>query len=229
MRPRRSLAAAVVLLAWSAGSPPYAQARVTPCHVIADATADAPPQPPPARLVSANDDSLDITSADIASDSNTITAVIRLRKYETIDPLDPLGRMLYFQFASWPSPTYPVKPMFLLLVDTPADVPHGYWGLVTSSGGGAAGATTNGPAHVTIDTAHAEVHISWSLETYPRIQSVIKPGALLGSFLVESLQFTGDPTSNVTPLGMFGGALVDTTTSTRLYRSGGPSCVRPGV
>lgn len=111
-------------------APAYAKAAKPVCNLVVDDSGDSAPAP---------DGSLDIKSADIASDSKKISAVIRLDGVPSgVDPAAPNGRVYTVQFTGQGGENH----VFLTYVVTPAaaEAVYGHYDPSTNinSGDGAA-------------------------------------------------------------------------------------------
>ena len=148
--------------------------------------------------------SLDILSGDIATGRSTLVWVLRVADLaSTADPTTTMGRRYEFHV------TVDGKPIGFAVSDGPA-------GPRDES---ALGAT------VTMNAAKNEVRYAASLSTVASVKSVsFVPGATRVSQLIASAFVVGQPIDPYTP-GLAVGSRDDTTTSSRVYTTGKPSCV----
>ena len=93
---RPALAAALVASVTAAGVAGAAtKPKLKPaCHLIADASGDAPFFGP-----SPSDDTLDITSGDIATNAKTLTGVVRVKNLTATSTSTYTGQTYYVQFS----------------------------------------------------------------------------------------------------------------------------------
>jgi hypothetical protein len=184
------------------------------CHLIADASGDAPifgPTP--------SDDSLDILSGDIATNAKTLTGVVRLKNLAAATGTSPsTGQTYYVQF-SVPGSDNPLYVAYQ--VDKTAGL-FQYGDLETTQGQGVY--TPKGSATGIVDAAKNEIRISVGVGDLASLASV-KPGKKISGIQALTFQNLGLPNA-----AGGGGALVggDTADATKSYVAGYPSCVTPG-
>jgi hypothetical protein len=184
------------------------------CNLVTDPAGDATPQAP-----LPNDDSLDILSADIASDAKSFTAVIRVKNVAA-QGLSQLGSDLQVDFD---------------LAGAEATVWMGYnnsayggqafqYGVI---GKGDAGSTSpTGDAVGIIDTAKNEIRITVPVADMNALGKA-KPGAKVSNITVSSSQVAGIA-PNPSGVYAFNSLPVDDASATKSYVAGYPSCVKPG-
>ncbi|MHB8452724.1 MAG: hypothetical protein ACYDAQ_20060, partial [Mycobacteriales bacterium] len=154
----------------------------------------------------ASDPSLDVVSADVATNATTLTWVMRVR-HLVADPDSgaPLGRQWSFGFSA------NGKSVVLIMNSGP-------FGPTDEMGMG---------AKVTLDTAHNQVRYSVPLRTLASYGTNIVPGATRLTGLVATtataMQYPGPVTDLTDPLTQ-----EDSDTSTASYLAGSPSCVTVG-
>lgn len=196
MTTRTTLAVSAALALAAAGA---AQAAPRPkpkpplCNLVTDPAAD----------VATGAKSLDIVSADVATDGRIVTGVIRLAKAAApgSDTSSPTGGFYQLQF------TYNGTGHNLTAHVTPAGQVYG----------------PDGKGKGTFDVAKNEVRIHVKPSDLAGAP-VFKPGALLTNFVVRT--DVGNPTL---PVGSTFHLAGDTASGNKVYPVAHPSCVRPGV
>jgi hypothetical protein len=177
------------------------------CNLLSDAKGDA--YPTTAMPAGPSDDTLDIVTADVATNKKTITAVIRLTKVAEQSDTSPTGYHMVFNFTA-PGATNPLYLQYFSGNDAlEASFDYGYDDAVN-------GLTSLGNADGVVDLAKNEIRISAPLSGFAD-QASIKPGQKLGDLAVQA---TRDllillPYADIAD----GGAA---------YTVGAPSCVVPG-
>lgn len=190
-------------------------------------TAEAAPKkkaPPPCRTITdAEGDSkygkgLDILSADIASNTRTVTAVFRLPEITKSNSSAPTGQGYYFDFSAGGE-----TPIYLSYTVTPTTESFNY-GWVDGSIHRSLGAATG-----VVDTAKKEIRVSapvsaWGAYGTPRVGSKLT-GIELTSYWVIGAYAPPTPVTNTT-----GGGSLQTADQAigKTYVAGSPSCVVPG-
>jgi hypothetical protein len=184
-------------VAQASPSHPAGKKKVKPvCNLIkASANTAVPP-------------SLQITSADIASNAQTVTMAIRVTKLTPQpDAAAPLGREWNLSFVAGPT-------VQLEVVDGPF------------------GVTTNLPGKATLDTAHNEVRLSVSakdiVHAWPTAQ--LTPGrSLFTGITALATTMVQTPAPDAThQQGQSAGFNWDQAVSPRNYLAGTPSCLKVG-
>ncbi|HVF19101.1 MAG TPA: hypothetical protein VNA14_02545 [Mycobacteriales bacterium] len=219
MRLRTSLLAASIVLTGYAGSATAAP----PCNLILDASGDA------VAVAGPSDDSLDVVSADIASDKKTLTAVIRIKKLAHPNPTSPIGQSYFVLFSAAGA----ANQLFVSagLYATGNQFLFGYQGvdpllpLNTSY--------TLGSGTGTVDMDKSELRISVPLEAFKE-QADLKPGKKLSGLIAEGRKVFGQrviPSQQVGPARAPLGGLTltaDTAEATKGYVLGAKNCVEVG-
>lgn len=136
------LAATIALTGVAAAVP-----RPTACRLLVDEAGDTARAPFPAS------DAIDITSADLASDGRTLTAVLRVAKYTPNELATVYGKRYIVAFEG-----AGLKSMYLTALDYPLGVSYNF-GEVTTSPTGPSYSST-GPAKGAINAATGEITIS---------------------------------------------------------------------
>jgi hypothetical protein len=139
-----------VLLATSvvAGGGAIAAPKAAPvCNLVTDDVGDTASAPFPAS------NAIDIKSADIGSDGETLTAVLRVAKYTANETETIYGKRYIVAFEG-----AGLKPMYLTALDYPAGISYNF-GEVTESATGPSYSST-GTAKGAIDAAKGEIKIS---------------------------------------------------------------------
>jgi hypothetical protein len=204
------LVAALVATGISA-SADAAVRRPPPCKTILDPEGD-----------SAHGASLDIVSADIASDRKTVTAVIRLASISKTNPDAPTGQGYYFDFTAGGE-----APIFLSYTITPTTESFNYGYVDTATGGGLHRSID--AAKGVVDTAKKEIRISapvgaWTTYGNPKVGSKIT-GITLSTYWVVGA-YVPNPTNGSSTGG--GSLQPADDASGKTYVAGSPSCVVPG-
>jgi hypothetical protein len=203
-----AFASVVSLLA----GPVVSQAAAKPkpvCHLIPDAPDDTSPVPA---------DSLELLSADIASDARRLTAVFRVKQLADTEPTAPLGRIYQVNLIGQGGTTY----AFLSYFVTPAGGAFKYGYRSVGSVDEAKGAATG-----KIDSARNEIRVTVpvaALSALPGVGS-FKAGARITSIQVRLSRWHGAYVDDQTHGGVDSEA--DTALASRNYLGGTPSCVKP--
>jgi hypothetical protein len=226
MKARVALLAMSLLVTGGVGAVSSASAKtVKPvCDLVQDAKGDAGYNHVPGN----NSD--DIVSADVASNSTTITGVLRTAGLTVPDPEAPLGRNYTVLFTAPGSAdvlylsarTYPQGTQFF----------YGYQAVDPSTT-----VKTNyslGSATGVVDTAKGEVHVSVPVKSFVAgAKAKLAPGAKLTGLEATVDRIVGQgfvPSQNVGPQRVpFGGLLLPFDDATGgSYVMGTPSCVVVG-
>lgn len=162
------------------------------CHLVTDPKGDAPPT---------GDSSLDIVSADVATNARTITAVIRVAKLSNPDTMAPEGEYYAFNFTAGAG-----------------QGGHSLYAMLSPVGNSFEGGAGTG----VVDTAKSEIRISVPLSYWTGPDAVF-PGPPFHGFIVYA-----DINNNVQPIPTTLTVLGDTATSKATYKPGTPSCVAVG-
>lgn len=178
-----------------------------PCHIITDPGNDSGPVSGKAGAP-AYDASLDIVSADIATNATMITAVIRVKQLTQSDSTWPLGREWSFDYT------------------TSTGHQDGFIAYDGPSG------QTSSIGHLTMDYAHGEVRISAKLSDLPY---ALPKGTTL-SVLQAYTKAVGQLPANAATgphgaLDMPGVSAEDSAIAptTSKYSVGAPTCVKVGT
>lgn len=213
-RPAVCLAVVASLVAaGSAGAATRTRPKPKPvCNLLVDDKADAE-----FLGLAPNDPNVDITSADIASDAKTITAVLRLASFSETDVQAPLGRGYYVQFTA-PGSEFPIYFNFQI---TP-DLKRFAWGTQEVLATGNGSYVKQGDATGVLDAAKGEIRISVPVSAVGAVASV-KPGVKLTNLEASSTVVLGTSATG----GLV--STVDDATGSKAYVAGYPSCVKPGA
>jgi hypothetical protein len=225
MRTRAIGALAIVAaLAGTATTQVANAAKVKPvCNLITDPKGDSNLDGVP------GEGTVDIVSADIASNAKTLTAVVRLADLQNPDPESPLGLAYYLEFnvpgssAVWflTARLYPTGNHFFF----------GYQGpdpLLPLNTLYATDAVTG-----VVDTAKKEIRVSAPLSVVNKSVKV-HSGVKLSGLVASAYKVLGQglvPSQNVGPGRLPLGGLsetYDTAPSSKIYVMGTPSCVAVG-
>lgn len=163
-----------------------------------------------------NDRSLDIVSADVASDAKTLTGVLRVDAFSAVSPTSPLGRGYYVMFNA-PKAEFPI---YLNVQITP-DVTRFAWGTRETLASGNGSYVRKGEATGVIDAAKNELRISVPLADVAAVTK-LTPGTKLTALTASTTSVIGTSASG----GLV--ATVDDAAGSKAYLVGTPSCVAPG-
>ena len=201
-----SLVAAVAL----AGGATAAPAKAV-CNLMSDPKGDAS-----FLDTLPNDPSLDIVSADVATDAKTLTGVVRVDKFAAVSPTSPLGRGYYVQFNA-PKAEFPI---YLNAEITP-DRTAFEWGTLETLPSGSGRYTLQGQATGVIDAATNELRISVPLKDIAAVAK-LTPGTKLTALTSTATSLIGTSVSG----GLV--ATIDDAAGSKAYVVGTKSCVVPG-
>jgi hypothetical protein len=215
LRPLCVLTAALVV----ATSPPTLASR-TACRLLTDATHDDQLTPATGRSPSSAP-SMDIVSADIASDDRRVTAVIRLRDLSLTDPHGTPGSGYWLELTT-------ARATFLLHAERSVESTRYLLVHRTSANVGEV------LAHVTgvFDEDRDEVRITATRAAFQG-RAPLRRGDVVTGLTAVSLREQGVAALPVQPLGrpmgFMNGIAADDATGSATYRLGAPSCVVPGA
>jgi hypothetical protein len=201
---RRAAMSALIVLAvlgsgMSANATTKAKAKPKPvCNLVTDAKGDAED----GQLGSNEDPSLDIVSADVATNSKQITAVIRVAKLANPDSLSLLGN--YYSFGFTGSSLQVGQTMYVQIEPT---------GVVWQGGAGTG----------VLDTVHNEIRMTLPLSYFGTGAAAVVPGPPLHGFIA-----TADWENPAEPVPSTLAIWGDTAQSNTTYVPGTPSCVAVG-
>ncbi|MDX6274357.1 MAG: hypothetical protein QOJ92_1567 [Frankiales bacterium] len=200
------------------------------CNLITDAPGDtgigvltaAPSAPVP-------DDSLDVVSADIASDATYATAVIRVKALAASDPQAVGGRTYFFEFNA-PGADANVLFFGASLPTTGANTFE--WGDITNTAGQD---NLNNKGAAVGAIVGNEIHISVALKDLKAAGVKFDKGSKISNLSVTTGNLVGlapgNPADNTTPAGPFYGYeafTLDSAVGTKAYTAAALSCVKPG-
>jgi hypothetical protein len=175
------------------------------CNLVLDDAGDASvlgPDP--------SDSSLDILSADVASDAKSFTAVLRVKSVSA-GSLAATGRNYYVQITT---PSYP-NPIYFSYETDPTGAYYN-WGELAPGTGGVGTYTSKGTATGSIVPAKNEIHITVPVAEL-RLLANLKPGTKVSSVH-----------ANTTAAFVVLVSTVDEADSSKAYIAGAKSCVVPG-
>ncbi len=170
------------------------------------------------------DDALDILSADVATNSTTLTTVIRVKKAVTSSSNSPTGLQWQFSFNVGSTNIQ------TSVTSDPAGGVEGLWAYAATGSN-----SIGGPMTAVIDTVKNEIRASVPLADLSK-QVTIKPGVRLDTLAASSSGVIVVPDQKSDPV--FGGktpiATLNTpagqsASSTKTYVAGLPSCVTVGA
>jgi hypothetical protein len=221
MRLAAGLVSAATIAALGA-VPAHATARVPKvCNLVTDPPGDSTASTIP------GDDSVDIVGGDFASNAKTITAIIKLKKFQQSDPQAPLGQSYFVLFSvKGIAETLTLSAGFY---PTGTEYKFGHQGTdklipvlnVSYTDGDATGSVVG-------DTIHISADISKFAEA-----KKLKPGGQVMTISVEARRVYGQrvvPSQDVGPgrVPLGGLTLTYDTASGKKYTLGAPSCVAIG-
>ena len=210
-RPAVAVTAVVAGAALVLAVPAGAATTGPSCNLLVDVKGDA-------QFLGAlpNDANLDITSADVASDAKTLTAVLRLASFAGTDAQSPLGRGYYVLFTV-PGSEFPI---YFNMQITP-DVTRFAWGDRETLATGSGRYVKKGDATGVLDMAKGEIHISVPLAALSAVGKVSK-GAKLTNLTASATAVLGTSATG----GLV--STVDDAASNKSYIAGAKSCVAVG-
>jgi len=214
------LVAAVLLLA---ASVPGAAESAPSCHLVVDPVGDD-------HLIEeagsspASVGSLDITSADVASDDRHVTAVIRLRSLTTVEPGAASGANYRVGFVVDDA-------RFSMLAGRTADGTTRFWVSVSETVGGVSAGRILAYVDGVFDEDASEVRITSRRQVFGEVAR-IAAGTELARLTAESQRTAGVAALPVSPFPNPYGFTVsngaDEARSDASYAAGSPSCVVVG-
>lgn len=207
---RTVLATSLVAATALAGGATAAPAKAV-CNLMSDPKGDAS-----FLDTLPNDPSLDIVSADVATDARTLTGVLRVDAFSAVSPTSPLGRGYYVLFNA-PKAEFPI---YLNVQITP-DVTRYAWGTRETLASGNGSYVRKGEATGVIDAASSELRVSVPLKDVAAVAK-LTPGTKLTALTASTTSLIG--TSRTPSLV----ATVDDAAGTKPYVVGTRSCVTPG-
>jgi len=197
------------------------------CHLITDPAGD----PGPSWEKVPGDGSVDITSADIASNATTLTGVVRVASLTNPDPQAPAGQAYFLLFSvkggNYPfflsGRTYPTGNAWIFGYQAPDPTTGINTSYTVAQGSGV------------VDLAKSEVRISVPLSAI-RATLRLPAGTVLRSLEALTYRIAGQglvPSQQVGPVrAPLGGLLLQFDTAyaapTTVYVAGSPSCVPVG-
>jgi hypothetical protein len=206
----RIVALAAIFVAVAAVGP-SGRVEAAACGQITDRAGDAMDQAGP-------NPSLDILSADLASDATTITGVVRVKELAETSPTTPQSRNYYLLFSTDKPPVR----MFLLATLYQGGVARFGWGTVAPTDplgllvlyDDGFGVVNRGEGF--LDLAKNEVHIS-ALVSDVAAKGNVKPGSKLSKLQADTFYAIGTFIFEA-----------DTAAGKGHYVAGAASCVVPG-
>lgn len=224
MRRTAMLVASLAVL--TAGSPAFAAPKPKPsCGLVKDAAGDTSSPAPDKAL----DAQLDITSADVATDSKNVTVVVRLSALTAADPANPQGRVYEFDFTAQ-------EKNFIVMGSL---LPGGNSFSVFISDtrfeegkSGARAATGIGSATGVVDVAAKEVRMTAPLSVFDGYAN-LRGGTLyyLSAWTYRANGMSAQPAleqGSVEITSSLGIGVDQAWGRKSYYRAGNPSCVKPG-
>lgn len=208
---RRLVVLLSVLAVGGIAAPRAAVGGPAVCNLIVDRAGDA-------NNFAGADGSLDVVSADLASDATTVTAVFRLKKFDAVSPGAPQGRHYYLLFQ----PAKPTIRLFLNVTVLQGGVARYAWGAIEPIEGTGITFYNDGqygvlnPATGFIDAGKNEIHVS-ALVKDVAAKGDVKPEGTIKRLEAATFYSAG--------LFIFPS---DTATAKTNYVAGTPSCVKPG-
>ena len=232
VRPSLALAAGIALVlspvAQAAAKKPVKKPVVKPvCNLITDTTQDtfAVRSQDSVGKYGPQEDVLDITSMDVASDAKTLTAVVRVVKLATKAQTAPGGTDYRVAFTL-PGQDPAAESFFMNAHTDPQGAPSFLLGLRTVVAQGQATTKKLADGVGTFDLAKNEVRWSVPVSAVSSGSATMTKNSVL-SF--DGLDETAARQVAVNPATGIGTALfADVTTSGGIYKAGTKSCVIPG-
>lgn len=163
-----------------------------------------------------NDPSLDIVSADVATDAKTLTGVLRVDRFSAVSPTSPLGRGYYVLFNA-PKAEFPI---YLNVQITP-DLTRFAWGTRETLASGNGSFVRQGDATGVVDAGSNELRISVPLADVAAVTK-LSPGTKLTALTAQTTSVIGTSASG----GLV--ATIDDAAGSKAYVTGTKSCVVPG-
>lgn len=223
MKVRVAVAAALAITAvFGAGG----ASAATACKLVVDDEGDAQF----GTTATPSNDSLDIVSADVATDAKSITTVIRVKKYAATDVVWAMGRTYYFNFRI---PKYD-NALYLYAGTFPEGTEFGFGWLDESMT--PSSLRTVGKATGVFDEAKSEIRVTAVLADFPKAQLPAVPrGTKLSGLKPEARGYTGQnavkrPDGLPSSVPFYRGFVwvVDDAEGTKSYTAGTKSCVAVG-
>jgi hypothetical protein len=216
MKIRAAVAASLSVALGVPGVASSTASRPKVCKLITDPTGDTfvVNTQDLAKVYGPQDDALDITSVDLASNTKWVTAVVRVVHLDTAPTIGPYGAAFE---VSWRIPGVTDKYFFL-----------GGWGHSTTTEftvGWRDSALTStkshylGDAYGTFDPAKNEVRISAPVALFSAFGRGMKPGTKISFNSLQQYSYRWSIASAYP---------ADEATSEATYITGTPSCVTPG-
>jgi hypothetical protein len=174
------------------------------CNLVTDPAGDASIQPP-----LPSDDTLDIVSADIASNAKVVTAVLRLRSLGATSPYSASGRNYYLQFdlRGAANPIY-------FSAESDATGTSYHWGDLETVNG-LVSYTPKGEATGVTDVAKNQIRMTVPVSELAALGKA-KPGSKISGLHANTTAVLGVLVADV-----------DTADGSKSYTAGAPSCVKP--
>lgn len=175
------------------------------CNLVTDDAGDT------AYLALPNSDTIDILSADVASDGKNLTGVIRVKKYTPNETSTVYGKRFIVAFEG-----AGLKPMYLTLLDYPVGQVFNF-GSTSVDAAGRTTYTSDGAATGTIDAATGVIRISTTA-------AALKDAGY--GTLTKGKDLSG---INAVTFRRVGTSLMpgDDAVSSKKYKVGAASCVKP--
>ena len=205
-RPAALLALSATVLSAGVASAAIKKPAPKPvCNLVLDDAGDASvlgPDP--------SDSTLDILSADLASDAKNVTAVLRVKSLSGSSAA-ATGRNYYVQIQT-ASAKYPIYFSY----ETSPLGDFFSWGDLEPGAGGVDSYTGKGDAIGTVDKVKNEIHLTVPVKELSALAN-LKPGVKVTSI-----------TANTTAAFVVLVTTVDEAEGTKAYIAGTPSCVKTG-
>lgn len=205
-----ALAAVVVTAAVGVPAATAAPKKKTPppvCNLLVDDKGDELPVP---------DASLDVLSADIASDTKKITGVIRLAGSPTgVDPLAPSGRTYHLEFTGQGG----ANPVFLsyLLAPNASSATYGYYDPATR--------INTGIAEAAVKIVGNNIYMTAPVGAFSPYGK-FKSGAKISGLSVQTGRMVGAYVDAGTYA--YNSPIADSAEGAKVYTAGARSCVKVG-
>ncbi|HUR52371.1 MAG TPA: hypothetical protein VMZ11_09620 [Mycobacteriales bacterium] len=182
------------------------------CKLLVDPAADADGTFVAAGVLPISEDGVDIVSGDVAADTRFLTTVLRVKKLSTSSPTAPGG--LHWKFFV----TVGGEQIYTQAIAPAGGSPIFAFGKIDETSGTS---TQLGPASGKIDLAKSEVRVSVPIKSLPMR---VKLGTRIDTLEPNAGRYFGAPSGSPSLSDS-----TDTATSTKTYRVGTLSCVKPGA
>ena len=205
MRRRSTALLALTACLATSGTALAAKAPAPVCNLVTDDAGDT------AYLALPASDTLDILSADVASDGTKLTAVLRVKKYTPNETATIYGKRFIVAFEG-----AGLKPMYLTLLDSPVEQVFNF-GSTSTDAAGRTTYTSDGDATGAVDAAAGTITITTTAADLDAAgYGKLTKGKQLSNINAVTFRRVG---TSLLP--------GDDAVSSKKYTVGTPSCVKP--